>query len=38
MAGHRRAKNGVALLTYVPATHVFTKSKRWMTGTRPGAA
>ena len=27
MAGHRRSKNGVASLAYVPAIHVFMKYK-----------
>jgi hypothetical protein len=35
MAGHRRSKNGVASLAYVPATSCRT-AKAWMPGTRPG--
>jgi hypothetical protein len=35
MAGHSRSKNGVALLAYVPAIHVFLRfCKTWITGTR----
>src|ERR1700704_5519538 len=36
MAGHRRSKNGVASLAYVPAIHVFAVAdavKTWMPGT-----
>jgi hypothetical protein len=28
MAGHSRSKNGVALLAYVPAIHVFLEQNR----------
>jgi hypothetical protein len=39
MAGHSRPKDGVALLAYVPAIHVFLQvRKTWITGTRAFSA
>jgi hypothetical protein len=37
MAGHRRPKDGVASLAYVPAIHVFdvSQSKTWMPRQAP---
>ena len=38
MPGHRRSKNGVASLAYVPGIHVISESlpnKAWMAGTSP---
>jgi hypothetical protein len=37
MAGRSCSKNGVALLAYVPAIHVFlAATKTWMPGIKPG--